>query len=254
MENAASLKRKLEEEEGGGGGVAKAGRYFEPPPADEVSVSSPQLKNVVLHVHLPAKFLAFLAQTDKERALSWAPEAVRCTGSCERKKGKPPPKPRLNFYTLRERNGVTFIVFPSSGDVIATGIRRYDQAEDALVKLAYRLWPLPDDDVLRREVRQWKWEVVNSTYSGKISADGEAVCRILSLLPPDGGPEGAKVSFRSQSFPAARVRFSVGDATGTFNVFNNGSYVLVGCKSEPHAERRTEQLCATMQTCLTTTK
>ena len=108
--------------------------------------------------------------------------------------------------------------------------------------------------------------MVNSTYSGKVHGledHGNSACSLVAryaAAADDGQQHQEKekrrkvsVNFRSQSFPAVRIRFGEA-AAGTVNLFNNGSYVLVGVKGQEEADKSYDELCALMSECSLTSK
>ena len=154
---------------------------------------------------------------------------------------------RRNFYVLGGRRP-TFIVFPKSGHVIATGIREPDDVKEAVDIFAY-LFHIPRRHVARELKR------VNATYSGGVVCV-ERVCmsETLACYQSGGSQEGYKsglsVTFRSQFFPSVQVKW-VG-CKGTLNLFNNGKYVLVGVRDREEADKLYRGLCALMEERCTT--
>lgn len=205
-----------------------------------MSVSVPQLRNIVVHLKVPL---------DEEvgRNLS----EFKKLGQRARKRGG--GGDRLNFF-VRKEEGQSFTVFPKSGDVIITGISRPEEARRAFRTLSRRTGR--DVSYLLKLPRK----LTNSTYSGTVggypslsSPGGSAsACEVLAAYEKSKrgrADASVSVSFRSQFFPGARVRFA---GLGTVNLFNNGKYVMVGVRDPRNARVLREKLCAIMRTSLTT--
>ena len=100
--------------------------------------------------------------------------------------------------------------------------------------------------------------MVNSTYDGCITCNWKegSACRALARFKKEqiknSEQRKISVSFRSQFFPGARIRWKGEKCEGTVNLFNNGKYVIVGVKKEERAQILYHQLCAIMKTYWTT--
>ena len=157
------------------------------------------------------------------------------------------PSRRKNFYVFGHRS-LSFTVFPKSGHVIVTGVRDHCMVESVLRRLAHALH-LPAEEV------RLGAKVVNSTFDGHICCEWEGGSACQALARFKRSPEGelhkrdVQVSFRSQFFPGARVRYK---DLGTINLFNNGKYILVGVKRGELAQVLHRELCAIMRTYWTT--
>lgn len=165
-----------------------------------------------------------------------------------------------NFFTFRLEGGkLSFTVFPASGNGIVTGIARPRNRWRALVAFGAELG-------LLKGWLEWA-KIVNSTYAGGVewrnvpgqeeeeAADkgGQrrrvSACRALVEFHKANvsGPaseeykKDVSVSFRSQFFPGARIRWR---GIGTVNLFNNGNYVIVGVKNATEARRLYARVCA----------
>ena len=271
------------------------------PSSSSVIVTRPTVKNLVLHARLPV--VEHMRQSEEERRRSQPPaclekraggiedsfrrivarlvaERRRSVGAAgatlgrngarrRRRKKKKTIAGGLNFYTLREtfpfddvrgEREYTYNVFPSSGDVIVTGVPDLTHAERSLRLLRRRIY---GDGGNGNEEERWK--VVNGTYCGRVVVGDRSVCQMVSECEERGDiAEDVSVHFRSQSFPAVKIRFGGGGGgdeedgggggggRGTVNLFNNGNYVLVGASSEEIVEDNYAKLCALMQTCSTT--
>ena len=166
-----------------------------------------------------------------------------------------------NFFVLAA-DGVeerfVYTIFPASGCVVATGLRRFPRFLPS--SCARMLCPLPD--VLKtfcnltgvRPENIWDVRVTNSTWSGSLRPNGEedkeALGSVMEMLSrysrfmSQGREEEESVSidFRSQFFPGARLQRA--GVTGVINLFNNGSFVIVGVRNETQAERLLNWLAA----------
>ena len=177
-----------------------------------------------------------------------------------------------NFVCIK-LNGVSFTIFPLSGNIIGTGIKRKSHIFKCvgmfLDTIGLRGGGIEKIlNILR---------ITNSTYSGSIEcvcleSEQITVCQALSHLHDydigddvdSGETEGGRnvandgeylnewdVSFRSQFFPGIRIRHIDG---GTINLFNNGKFVLVGVKSRRQVSQLTKKLCVFMRRCWMTLK
>ena len=162
---------------------------------------------------------------------------------------RPPPnsKSQRNFYVCRGR-AASFIVFPKSGNVVATGIARPDLVDGALAEFRsiYSPAALSADSCSAPRV-------VNATYSGRVRGRGGGVLSRLAAAAAaaaapgeenGAGEEAVQLSFRSQCFPGARARWN--GLVGTVNVFNNGKYIIVGVRGEEEACRLHRRLMAAL--------
>lgn len=198
-------------------------------------VTKPDVKNIVIHF----KF------NDRKRKY-----IKRLRIYVEGKKGEKHHRQNHGNFICVKENGVSFTIFPHSGNVIATGIKERSSILPivkkflATIKLNKTLSCL---SILR---------ITNSTYSGSIvcsSLDNEhlTVSEALSYFIENVDKNDIilnewDVSFRSQFFPGIRIRHING---GTINLFNNGKFVLVGVKSRKRVRHLTNQLCVFMKKC-----
>lgn len=209
-------------------------------------ISEPQQRNVV--------FL-FRVGPEQRKVLQPPPGALYgetpaylqefacCSERSRRRRGR-----QSNFYVFK-LVPFSYTVFPSSGNVIATGIR-----SDELIPRAIRTFS--DATGISRRKVGLGGRIVNSTHVGEIEC-GElpriSACRVLARFKAEASDAEmecvASISFRSQFFPGARIRWSCG---GTTNLFNNGKYVQVGVRNRVHARRLHAQLCAIMASYWTT--
>ncbi len=167
---------------------------------------------------------------------------------------RPPADARFtrNFYNFhRVRTPLTspapgshrpprfaYTVFPRSGLVIATGIPHLDAvARSARVfrreyNSAGETAATTDDDDDDGEGEEEdsffsaRPRVVNTTFSGRVRSAGNVLLRLHQLRARGRLPEDVQVSFRSQCFPGARLRWR--SPRGTVNLFRNGRYVMIG--------------------------
>jgi hypothetical protein len=140
-----------------------------------------------------------------------------------------------------------YTVFPKSGSVVVTGLRTMPDVRQ--YRLVEHLRAEDKDripsaivtfcnitDLPLREIKDVK--VTNSTWSGsllpaeKVPVQLGSVMEVLSNYSDWLTTEGSElahqvsISFRSQFFPGARLQHL--RLKGTINLFNNGSFVIVG--------------------------
>ncbi len=232
-------------------------------------VTKPEVKNIVVHFKLSAR---------KKKYLKRLRRFVRNLREGKNNNDNVICKNAFsgNFVCIK-LNGVSFTIFPLSGNVIGTGIKRkshiFKCVDMFLDAIGLRGGAERTLNVLR---------VTNSTYSGSIECvclDSEqiTVCQALSHLQDydigdeaDGRTgEGSSnsiinnddddrgylnewdVSFRSQFFPGIRIRHIRG---GTINLFNNGKFIVVGVKSKRKVRQLRKKLCVFMRKCWMTLK
>ena len=233
-------------------------------------VSQPRLRNLVLHLRVgevhrealrqpPSFLLRYIRPEGKHesrqrRRTRRLEKRRRLQGLEEVRTAPPPPRvtgdlPRMkkNFYVFGHRS-LSFTVFPKSGHVIVTGVRDHC-AVDSVLRRFSRALRLPVEEVRRSA------KVVNSTFDGHICCEweGGSACQALARFKRSSAGElhkrDVQVSFRSQFFPGARVRYK---DLGTVNLFNNGKYILVGVKEGERAQTLHREICAIMRTYWTT--
>ena len=190
-------------------------------------VAELSLKNIVLHFKIKRRRLKLL-----KRYVAGLPEEIR--------------RRERNFVCVKEK-GFSFTIFPHSGNIVATGIRRRDLISRAVLAFIQ----MTDLPVYKRCLSALR--VTNSTYTGKVQCDditcGDVtMCQILSAAE-DQQIQASKwdISFRSQFFPGIRIRHIA--EGGTINLFNNGNFILVGVKSLEQAQRLRQELCVFMKMC-----
>lgn len=196
-------------------------------------VSVPAVQNVV------ASFRVSPTDRDALSASSSTPSPpLRLRPFLREKRGRGKGR-GSNFYVVAV-GGHSYTVFPAGGHVICTGIRSVGAVEKAAEKFAR---------AAGLSAATGPTEVINATYAGSVSCDGGggSACHALFLFNDDplADKSGVSISFRSQFFPGARVRWT---GLGTANLFNNGKYVLVGVKGQDTAEALTARLCSIMRT------
>ena len=197
-----------------------------------------KLSRIIRSAHLPHDLPARLEQIPPEEQPP--PQQRQRQRPPQQAKGA---RAKKNFSVLC-RGKYTYTVFERSGDVIFNGSRTGEELEEGLRLLCeltgHRVEPT------RKTAR-----VVNGTYSGRIECvdlqqRGASVMRCLSDFCKSGGSSGenahVEINFREQFFPGARMRNR--QLQGTINVFNNGSYVIIGAKSDEEAEKQRQWLTA----------
>ncbi len=210
-------------------------------------MSSPKLKNIVVLFRVP--------QDQRERLSRAGLEKKKYDAS------------RRNFYVLkharhssaeswaegrgsrRRRHTLSFIVFPTSGSVIATGVRSPIDAISALALFSSLT------GVERPST--WSRRVVNSTYVGDIACCQPPISAHRSLScykrTQEEEEEEVNISFRPQFFPGGLIRWRAAKH-GSVNLFNNGKYVIVGVRKEKEAVWLCQKLSALIKTHWTTTR
>jgi TATA-box binding protein (TBP) (component of TFIID and TFIIIB) len=215
-------------------------------------ISEPELQNLVMHLRVPAAGVGGLSSSKSAAAAAGG----RRGGSNfyvvrrERRDGGGGEKRRSPGR--RSPRGTTFTVFPSSGSVIATGLRHLGEAAPAVRWLAGELEcdggedAGGDDESL---LRRWEGRVVNSTHVGRVECRGPAVsaCRVAAA---GADKSGAKISLRSQFFPGVLIKWS--GCEGAVNLFNNGKFIIVGARGDGQVREIHRRLCALMRECWTT--
>ncbi len=212
-------------------------------------VTAPKVKNLVVHFRVPPSQRGKLARAGGVAAAADAsrrnfyvrklrrPSSVRGCG------GSP-------AATARVGKPLSFIVFPCSGSVIASGVRSRLDVISALAEFA-ALADLGDPS-------RWWRKVVNSTYTGSIDCRGhfsahlslDSYKRRRTSERSRGGEDEVDISFRSQFFPGGLIRWR--DGRGSVNLFNNGRYVLVGAREEREVRWLHRKFCALIRTYWTT--
>ncbi len=154
-----------------------------------------------------------------------------------------------------EETALSFTVFPSTGSVIASGLRARAEILPVLTDFAREVCELRGGGEARAAAGRWGERVVNSTHAGSIECEsrGTSACRAVALSRRGrrGDKSAARVSLRSQFFPSSLVRWS--DCRGTVSVFNNGRYVIVGSREEEETREVYLRLCALIRANWTTT-
>lgn len=225
-------------------------------------VTRPELRNLVVHFRINAP-------EDKERltevgrrksyatrrnfyvlklvrhstAKSWSGSGEG-GGRIEEKRRRGRPRRRQEVSQLHT---LSFTVFPTSGSVIATGVRSSIDIISALGLFRQLVG-------VRTSPSTWSRQVVNSTYVGSIVCSTPIFAhRSLAKFKARQRErrETVNISFRPQFFPGGLVRWS--DTSGSVNLFNNGNYVVVGVKKEEEALLLGRRLCALIKTHWTTT-
>ena len=146
---------------------------------------------------------------------------------------------RYNFYMIKDEieTKYSFIIFPRSKNIIISGIENYNKINHVLSLFAKNIGISTISNV--------KYKVVNSTYTGIITYEKHtSTFKLLKNRKKEN--ENFTINFRSQFFPACKIKWN---KLGTINIFNNGKYVIVGVKSEEQAQELREKLCALMKNC-----
>ncbi len=221
-------------------------------------VTKPEVKNIVVHFRLSPRKKKYLKRLKKFVKKLKEGKNNNTNVVCKNVFSG-------NFVCIK-LNGISFTIFPLSGNVIGTGIKRkshiFKCVNMFLDAIGLRGGIERTLNILR---------ITNSTYSGSIECvclDSEqiTVCQALSHLQDydtgeknsiidDGGDDEYlkewDVSFRSQFFPGIRIRHICG---GTINLFNNGKFVVVGVRSRRKVRQLTKKLCVFMKKCWMTLK
>ncbi len=153
-------------------------------------------------------------------------------------------------HRRRLQRRFAYTVFPGTGLVIATGIPELEAtAESARVFREY--YSSSSSATSPSAFFSTSPKIVNTTFSGPVIAAVPNV--LLALLPQNcrrstlGGRGGKlQVSFRTQCFPGARLRWN--GQPGTVNLFHNGRYVLVGVVCPMEASRLHQELTTLVST------
>jgi TATA-box binding protein (TBP) (component of TFIID and TFIIIB) len=152
-------------------------------------------------------------------------------------------KPGRNFFILRIFS-CTFTVFPKSGHVNLTGLRRHNQIRPA-INLFAKLFKL--------KRRLSKSKVSNTTYTGKINClippgKSTPIAKLLHdyKTSPSTPITPFKLEFRASHFPSILLKV---EEEGTITVFNSGYYIIIGCKNYRQAKKLHKALCVIMLHC-----
>ena len=215
-------------------------------------VSVPKLQNVVIHFHLK--------RSEEERdKVQIALETLHGRAREKKRRRRADRQPaKTNFFIFRV-GSVSFTVFTSTANVIATGIRTKENIDPAVQTFASLLRDVWREKNISADLAFSPPVVVNSTYSGTICCPDnvKSTCQLLYLWQqeakkdPQLAQDNVSLNFRSQFFPSVRVRWS--GSRGTINVFNNGKFTLVGVRSDEEAKVAHQRICAIIAKCLTTT-
>jgi TATA-box binding protein (TBP) (component of TFIID and TFIIIB) len=158
---------------------------------------------------------------------------------------------RRNFYVVRRpapSRSTTFTVFPASGSVIATGLRRHRDVSEAVAWFAAEVVGRrrQEDDPFRR----WGGRVVNSTHAGSVECSARPAVSACRAAAAGADKSGARVSLRSQFFPGVLVKWD--GCAGAVNLFNNGKFIIVGASTDGQVRELHARLCALIRECWTT--
>jgi TATA-box binding protein (TBP) (component of TFIID and TFIIIB) len=215
-------------------------------------ISEPVLQNLVLHLRVPAAELPLLLPPPpgSRRAANFY--VVRRRRRRREGEEEEEEEEGENVPRRRRRGDTTFTVFPSSGSVIATGLRRAREAPPAVSWLAREVGCDDggggggDGDLLL--LQRWEGRVVNSTHIGAVECtSGVSACRAAAA---GADKNGARVSLRTQFFPGVLLKWS--GSEGAVNLFNNGKFIIVGVRKEEQVREIHHRLCALMRECWTT--
>jgi hypothetical protein len=173
-----------------------------------------------------------------------------------------------NFFVFaadseNRKERFVYTIFPASGSVVVTGLRQMPTVTQFVDKVS----KLRDDqipaaittfsritDIPPQEVTEMR--VTNSTWSGTLLHPSNkevklgSVMEVLSSYSDWLNRENEKkahevsISFRSQFFPGARLQHL--RMRGTINLFNNGSFVIIGVTKAWHVRRLLVWLSAIM--------
>ena len=149
---------------------------------------------------------------------------------------------------------LSFTVFPTTGSVIASGLKGREEIPLVLAEFALEVSGLRGEGEATAAARRWRRRVVNSTYAGAVHCRcrGVSTCRVVSRArdSSESIKPAVRISLRSQFFPGSLLRWS--DHPGTVNVFNNGKYVIVGAASRRQVAEVHRRLCALISAWWTT--
>lgn len=138
-----------------------------------------------------------------------------------------------NFLTLRNAPYV-FTIFAKSGHVNVSGIRGFEDIKTLVMRIKDQL----DVDVQPSNIK-----IDNTTASGRLTSDRPP----LQSLPCRAAAHKVLVSLRPHFFPSALIRQKKSETKskkGTIILFQNGKFIIVGCKSIPAIQETYDQLCA----------
>lgn len=137
-----------------------------------------------------------------------------------------------NFITLRSTPYV-FVIFAKSGHVNVSGIRNFEDIKNIIPKIK---------DQLCVDVQESDIVIDNSTASGQISN----INLNFHKLQKQAIANNVLVILRPHFFPSALIRqkkTSERIIKGTIILFQNGKFIIVGCKSYSAIEETFKQLC-----------
>ena len=146
------------------------------------------------------------------------------------KKTQPLCTTHSNFITLRSTPYV-FVIFAKSGHVNVSGIRNFEDIKNIIPTVK---------DQLCVDVQASDIVIDNSTASGQISKIN------FHDLQKHASTHNVLVILRPHFFPSALIRqkkTSQNIVKGTIILFQNGKFIIVGCKSYSAIEETFHQLC-----------
>lgn len=202
-------------------------------------VSVPTVKNLVIHFNVGKMNIPLLTSKPGSHEPS---DRLRAHLRQPRKRRRI-RRSVTNFYVVGV-SGHSYTVFPGSGNIIATGIQSYSHILPT-VRDFTNLSCLDKSSDCVRSIK-----VVNSTYVGRVECiiPGVSACHALEKYKRDPevqqNPQSITITFRSQYFPGARIKWN---NIGTVNLFNNGKFVIVGANSSSVIRCLHQKLSAVMK-------
>jgi TATA-box binding protein (TBP) (component of TFIID and TFIIIB) len=211
--------------------------------------TEPVLKNIVVLFKLTAK--------DKEANVDAVRHTLRLMRAWYAKKPKAGARPN-NFFCVQWCT-FNYTVFPSTGSVVATGIKREGdvaEATSALCRLFERVAASSSDGPVPLVTSAPR--VTNSTRTGSVQTCPQAKNQVSTCQrlhewreaikakrergETISAEENANLQFRPHFFPGVRITWP--DAVGTLTLFNNGKFVIVGTTNSEQADTVHRRLCA----------
>lgn len=138
-----------------------------------------------------------------------------------------------NFVSLRH-TPYAFVIFAKSGHVNVSGIETFEDIKNIVPVVKHQLGVDIHPDNIK---------IDNSTASGKLQSNNFHLLDLQSRA----ASLGVLVSIRPHFFPSALIRQKKRLSTrgkGTIILFQNGKFIIVGCRSLSTIEDTYNQLCA----------
>jgi TATA-box binding protein (TBP) (component of TFIID and TFIIIB) len=146
-----------------------------------------------------------------------------------------------NFCVLK-LPPLTLVIFLKSGHINVTGVKNFGAVQAALDRF---------NSVFDRKIPLSLIQVVSSTASGVVG--GRVDFRKLWETSVKSTSSEFKFSFRRKTFPGVVIRRKKEDGRkkngGCVQLFTNGKYNILGCKTESDLRTRYDSLCAIITAC-----